>query len=76
MSATQFLRRKDAGHYLKSRFGFGSEKTLAKLACVGGGPEFRKAGSAVLYEPEKLNDWALTKIGPSRRSTSDLGEGE
>ncbi len=71
MNATHFLRRKDAGAYLKSKYGFGSEKTLAKLACVGGGPEFRKAGSAALYEPAKLDEWALAKIGAPRSSTSD-----
>lgn len=71
MSAAQFLRRKAAGEYLKAKFGFGSEKTLAKLACVGGGPEFCKAGPAALYEPAKLDEWALAKIGAPRRSTSD-----
>lgn len=69
---SQFLRRKDAGAYLKAKYGFGSEKTLAKLACIGGGPEFRKAGTAALYEPAKLDAWALTKIGAPQSSTSDL----
>ena len=67
----QFLRRKQAGEYLKARYGFGSEKTLAKLATVGGGPEFRKAANAALYEPAKLDEWALGKIGDPQRSTSD-----
>lgn len=71
MTQPQFLRRKDAGDYLKTKFGFGSEKTLAKLACVGGGPEFRKAGVAALYEPEALDRWALAKIGAPQSSTSD-----
>lgn len=66
----QFLRRKAAGEYLKSTFGFGSEKTLAKLASVGGGPEFRKAGVAALYEPEALDRWAMAKIGAPQSSTS------
>jgi len=43
MVSVQYLRRKQAGVYLKEKYGFGSERTLAKLACVGGGPEFRKA---------------------------------
>ena len=39
--------------YLKDRYGHGSEKTLAKLACLGGGPEFHKAGErVVLYTRE------------------------
>ena len=66
-----FLRRKQAGEYLKTKYGFGSEKTLAKLACVGGGPQFRKAGTAALYEPSALDTWALSKIGAPQRSTSD-----
>jgi hypothetical protein len=71
MHPAQFLRRKPAGEYLKTKFGFGSEKTLAKLAVVGGGPPFRKAGAAVLYEPKDLDAWALAKIGAPRRSTSE-----
>lgn len=71
MQQAQFLRRKAAAEYLKGKYGFGSERSLAKLACLGGGPEFRKAGSIVLYEPAKLDEYALSKIGQSQRSTSD-----
>jgi hypothetical protein len=71
MHLAQFLRRRAAGRYLKEKYGFGSEKTLAKLACLGGGPEFRKAGDAVLYEPAKLDEWAQSKIGAPQLSTSD-----
>lgn len=72
MHPAHFLRRKAAGEYLKSKYGFGSEKTLAKLACIGGGPEFRKAGTAALYEPAKLDEWAAAKISAPVRSTSEL----
>ncbi len=71
MHPIQYLRRKDAGGYLKAKFGFGFEKTLAKLACLGGGPTFHKAGPAALYEPAALDEWALAKIGAPQRSTSD-----
>ncbi len=71
MSTVHFLRRKAAGEYLKAKFGFGSEKTLAKLASTGGGPEFRKGFGAALYEPKKLDEWALAKIGAPQTSTSD-----
>lgn len=71
MPLVQFLRRKAAGAYLKEKYGFGSEKTLAKLACLGGGPTFRKAGPAVIYEPKHLDEWALAQIGELKRSTSD-----
>jgi hypothetical protein len=71
MQSPQFLRRKAAGEYLRSKFGFGSERTLAKLACLGGGPIFRKAANAALYAPEDLDNWALGKIGAPQKSTSD-----
>jgi hypothetical protein len=71
MHTAQYLRRKAAGEYLKTKFGFGSEKTLAKLATLGGGPAFHKAGPAALYEPASLDDWALAKIGPAQKSTSE-----
>ncbi|WP_036282325.1 hypothetical protein [Methylocystis sp. ATCC 49242] len=74
MVTQQFLRRKQAGEYLKSKYGFGSEKTLAKLATVGGGPLFRKAGKAVLYEIDLLDAWALRKISAPMASTSDRPE--
>ena len=67
-----FLRRKGAGVYLKNKYGFGSEKTLAKLASIGGGPEFRKAGDrVVLYTRPALDDWALAKISGPLKSTSE-----
>ena len=67
-----FLRRHEAARYLKSRFGFGTSRTLAKLACVGGGPPFRKVGSRiVLYEPAALDAWALSRISGPKQHTSE-----
>jgi len=71
MQNRKFMRAKDAGVYLKETFGFGSEKSLNKLACVGGGPVFHKAGPARLYTQEALDAWAMSKIGAAQRSTSD-----
>lgn len=74
MNPTQYLRRKDAGEYLKATFGFGSEKTLAKLACVSSaGPIFRKVGRTVLYTKDDIDAWARAQIGGPKRSTSDTG---
>lgn len=72
MHSAQYLRRKLAGEYLKSKYGFGSEKTLAKLAVVGGGPVFHKAANAAIYKPEDLDAWALAKIGAPQTSTSNV----
>jgi hypothetical protein len=66
-----YIRPKDAEKYLKEKYGFGSQKSLAKLACRGGGPEFRKAGRMRLYKPAALDAWALSKIGPPVHSTSE-----
>ncbi|RTL88156.1 MAG: hypothetical protein EKK29_05885 [Hyphomicrobiales bacterium] len=66
-----YLRRKEAGEYLKSAYGFGSGKTLAKLATEGGGPEFFKAGNVALYSYDALDSWAKEKMGAPRRSTAE-----
>ncbi len=71
MQQKKFLRRKDAAAYLKERYGFCSFRTLAKLACFGGGPIFRKAGKIVLYEPADLDAWALAQMSPPVSSTSE-----
>jgi hypothetical protein len=70
----QFLRRKGAGVYLKTRYGFSSESALGKMATVGGGPPFHRAGTngrIVVYEIPELDSWALAQIGQPLRSTAD-----
>lgn len=65
------LRRAQAAEYIVANFGFPvSKKSLAKWACVGGGPPFRRAGRFPLYDPEDLDAWAEAKIGPLQTSTS------
>jgi hypothetical protein len=71
MSDARYFRRREAAEYLKNKYGFTSPATLAKLACIGGGPEFHKVGPLVLYKPTCLDDWACAKIGAPQRSTSD-----
>lgn len=58
-----FYRRDEAADYLKCKYGFGTTRTLAKLATMpGAGPVFRKASNAVLYERTELDRWAQSKI--------------
>jgi hypothetical protein len=45
---------------------------LAKLVVVGGGPAYRKAGKFPLYEPDDLDEWALAKLSPKVRSSSEF----
>jgi hypothetical protein len=68
-----FLRRSDAATYITEQYGFPcSRQWLAKLAVIGGGPEFRKAGRYPIYEPSELDRWAEARIGPRQRSTSEI----
>jgi hypothetical protein len=47
--------------------------TLAKLACLGGGPIFESFGRRPLYREPDLIAWALARTTGPRRSTSDPG---
>jgi hypothetical protein len=49
-----------------------SRQWLAKLAVIGGGPVFHKAGRYPVYEPSELDLWAEARIGPPQRSTSEV----
>jgi hypothetical protein len=69
----KFLRRKEASAYLRETFGIErAVTTLAKLACVGGGPTFRKVGYVPLYAKEDLDTWARSLFGERRRTTSEV----
>jgi hypothetical protein len=71
----RYLRRADAAAYVTNRFGFPcSRQWLAKLAVIGGGPPFRKAGRFPIYKPDDLDAWACSRIGPAMSSTSDVAE--
>jgi hypothetical protein len=66
------LRRTEAAPYIVNTYNIPcSPKTLAKYACIGGGPAFRKAGRIPLYPISGLDAWAQSKLGPLVRSTSE-----
>jgi hypothetical protein len=71
MGNPQFLRRAAAAAYLKERYGFGAERTLAKGVVTGDTPEFHKAGRIVLYTREALDRWTQAKISRPQKSSSD-----
>src|SRR5215471_21111784 len=71
MRTQRLLRRKAASDYLREIHGLErAPSTLAKLAVIGGGPVFRRAGRVPLYSPEDLDEWATSKLGPRMHSTS------
>lgn len=68
---SRYLRRAAAAHYVRETWGLPcSSKWLAKLAVVGGGPIYCKAGRFPLYAPADLDAWAEGRLGSPRRSTS------
>jgi hypothetical protein len=66
------LRRLQASEYLVQICGLVcSPATLAKLACVGGGPGFHRVGRIPLYPRDELDRWAAERLGPLLASTSE-----
>ena len=71
------LRRWEASRHLRDQHGIElAVSTLAKLACLGGGPPFQKAGRVPIYPVDLLDDWATARLGRVVRSTSENGHGE
>jgi hypothetical protein len=73
MNSSKYLRRADAAAYVRDIWGLRcSRRWLAKLAVVGGGPIYCKAGRTPLYTTNDLDQWAKGRIGARRYSTSVL----
>lgn len=72
MEDREYLRRKEAAAYLQERYGAYTAETLAKLACVGGGPPFRKMGAFPLYKPAELDAWAVSRMSAAVRNNGQL----
>ena len=67
------LSRAEASVYLQQFWKMPhSVGTLAKLAVVGGGPEFRKAGRVPLYPQDGLDTYARSKLTRRVRTTTEL----
>lgn len=72
MLRSKKLRRTAACEYLKETYDIErSPSTLAKYACIGGGPRFIHDGRFPLYPLEELDSWAATVLSPLKISTSD-----
>jgi hypothetical protein len=69
------LSRKEAAQFLTDRGFRTAPATLAKLACLGGGPTFISFGRKPLYREADLIAWAEGRTTGPRRSTSDPGIG-
>jgi hypothetical protein len=72
MGNHRLLRRTAASNYLDEVHGLHrAPSTLAKLAVIGGGPIFRRAGRVPYYSTEDLDDWVASKLSAPMLSTSD-----
>jgi hypothetical protein len=70
-SATN-MRRAEAARYIRESHGIPcSQATLAKYACIGAGPAFRKASKFPIYARNDLDAWASQRLGKLVRSTSE-----
>jgi hypothetical protein len=71
----RLLGRKEAAQFLTDQGYKTAPATLAKLACIGGGPMFESFGRRPLYREPDLLAWAQARTTGPRRSTSDPGAG-
>ena len=66
----EYLTRGQAAEYCIKQGLPVSPKTLAKYACVGGGPKFRKFGTMrVIYKIEDLDEWIERRLSKMFSST-------
>lgn len=66
-----YLNRGEAAMFCRERGLPVAPTTLAKLACIGGGPAFfRFGGRRVLYRAADLSAWIRTRSAPLTRSTT------
>jgi len=70
-----FLSRKEAAVYLREKYGAPgavTPGTLAKFACLGGGPVFHHIGRKPGYLPADLDAWVQSRCSGPLRNTSDI----
>ncbi len=67
------LRRTEASEYLMLKHGLPIKPaTLAKYACLGGGPELQHFNRTPLYHRDELDKWAAKRLGKPVSSTSEI----
>lgn len=70
----KFLNRREAAAYITDKGLHCAPSTLAKLACIGGGPIFQKFGRHVIHTPSNLDIWVEERLSGPLRNTSDLAK--
>jgi hypothetical protein len=75
MDSPKYFRPAQAAALLRENLGFGAVRSLAKLRCIGGGPNFHRAGRLILYSEDDLLSWARSRLTGPHRSTSETSKG-
>jgi hypothetical protein len=70
ISEARYRDRRAASQFLTELGYKTAPATLARLACVGGGPVFRRFGRKPLYDESDLLAWARSRLSPPLCSTS------
>ena len=68
----RYLTRPEAAIYLTNCGLPVSKNTLQKMACLGGGPEYRIFGNRAVYRPTDLDEWSENKLSSPRQNTSEV----
>lgn len=66
------LNPRQASEYLRQKGVSRAPVTLRNLRLKGGGPQFRKLGNSVFYEPALLDTWIEDHLTAPVSSTSQL----
>lgn len=61
------LRRREAAKFLQELGYPVAATTLAKLACIGGGPAFERWNRIPLYKKSSLLDWVASRMRPPKK---------
>ena len=59
----KYLLRSEAADYCIAQGAPIARATLAKLACLGEGPDYRQFGNKTLYTTEDLDRWIEGRMG-------------
>lgn len=57
-----YYNRGEAAEYVREKGLPCAKSTLAKLACIGGGPKMRKFGRNVVYTTADLDSWIEARL--------------
>ena len=72
MTEKSYLTRSKGAAYITDHYFPCRPATLAKASTEGTGPLYQKAGRIPLYTTENLDLWALSKLSPEVKSSSEL----